>query len=70
MVLMLEKLELPGNNYVKNNLNTAIWYKSKRYALQIDRKVSYTLGKVSDIGNKLLPLAETVGTALGFGPEV
>ena len=39
-------------------------------AFQIGRKVSNTLGKVSDIGNKLLPMAETVGTALGYGPEV
>ena len=36
-------------------------------AFQIGRKVSNTLGKVSDIGNKLLPMAETVGTALGYG---
>ena len=39
-------------------------------AFQIGRKVSNTLGKVSDIGNKLLPMAETVGTALGYGPEI
>ena len=39
-------------------------------ALQIGRKVSNTLGKVGDIGNKLLPMAETVGTALGYGPEI
>ena len=39
-------------------------------AFQIGRKVSNTLGKVSDIGNKLLPMAETVGMALGYGPEV
>ena len=39
-------------------------------AFQIGRKVSNTLGKVSDVGNKLLPLAETVGTALGYGPEI
>ena len=38
-------------------------------AFQIGRKVSNTLGKVSDIGNKLLPMAETVGTALGYGLE-
>jgi len=38
--------------------------------LQIGRKVSNTLGKVGDIGNKLLPMAETVGTALGYGPEI
>ena len=39
-------------------------------ALQIGRKVSNTLGKISDVGNKLLPMAETVGTALGYGPEI
>ena len=39
-------------------------------AFQIGRKVSNTLGKVSDVGNKLLPLAETVGTALDYGPEI
>ena len=39
-------------------------------ALQIGRKVSNALGKVSDVGNKLLPMAETVGTALGYGPEI
>ena len=39
-------------------------------AFQIGRKVSNTLGKVSDIGNKLLPMAETVATGLGYGPEV
>ena len=39
-------------------------------ALQIGRKVSNTLGKVGDIGNKLLPMAEKVGTALGYGPEI
>ena len=39
-------------------------------AFQIGRKVSNTLGKVSDIGNKLLPMAETAATALGYGPEV
>ena len=39
-------------------------------ALTIGRKVSNTLGKISDVGNKLLPMAETVGTALGYGPEI
>ena len=39
-------------------------------AFQIGHKVSNTLGKVSDIGNKLLPMVETVGTVLGYGPEV
>ena len=39
-------------------------------ALQVGRKVSNTLGKVGDIGNKLLPMAETVATSLGYGPEV
>ena len=39
-------------------------------ALTFGRKVSNTLGKVSDVGNKLLPIAETVATGLGFGPEV
>ena len=38
-------------------------------ALQIGRKVSNTLGKISDVGNKLLPTAETVGTALVYGSE-
>ena len=32
-------------------------------AFQIGRKVSNTLGKVLDIGNKLLPM-------VGYGPEV
>ena len=31
-------------------------------ALQIGRKVSNTLGKISDFGNKLLPIAETVAS--------
>ena len=39
-------------------------------ALTWGRKASNTLGKVSDIGNKLLPMAETAATALGYGPEV
>ena len=39
-------------------------------ALQVGRKVSNTLGKVGDIGNKLLPMAETAATAMGYGPEV
>ena len=39
-------------------------------AFQIGQKVSNTLGKVSDSGNKLLPMAETVATGLGYGPEV
>ena len=39
-------------------------------ALQIGRKVSNTLGKISDVGNKLLPMAETVATGLGYGAEV
>ena len=39
-------------------------------ALTLGRKVSNTLGKISDVGNKLLPMAETVGTALGYGPEM
>ena len=38
-------------------------------ALTIGRKVSNTLGKISDVGNKLLPMAETGATAMGF-PEV
>ena len=28
------------------------------------------MGKISDVGNKLLPMAETVATGLGYGPEV
>ena len=39
-------------------------------ALTLGRKVSNTLGKISDVGNKLLPMAETVATGLGYGPEV
>ena len=39
-------------------------------AFQIGRKVSNTFGKISDVGNKLLPIAETAATALGYGPEV
>ena len=39
-------------------------------ALTFGRKVSNTLGKISDVGNKLLPMAETVATGLGYGPEV
>ena len=27
------------------------------------------LGKISDVGNKLLPMAETVATGLGYGPK-
>ena len=44
--------------------------KKRDTALQIGRKVSNTLGKISDVGNKLLPMAETVRTALGYGPEI
>ena len=39
-------------------------------ALQVGRKVSNTLGKVGDIGNKLLPMAETAATAMGYSGEV
>ena len=39
-------------------------------ALQVGRKVSNTLGKVGDIGNKLLPMAETAASMMGYGPEV
>ena len=39
-------------------------------ALTIGRKVSNTLGKLGDVGNKLLPMAETAAAALGYGPEV
>ena len=39
-------------------------------ALVFGRKVSNTLGKISDVGNKLLPMAETVATGLGYGLEV
>ena len=39
-------------------------------ALTIGRKVSNTLGKIGDVGNKLLPMAETAATAMGYGPEV
>ena len=39
-------------------------------ALTIGRKVSNTLGKIGDVGNKLLPMAETAATAMGSGPEV
>ena len=34
------------------------------------KKVSNILGNVGDIGNKLLPMAETVATGLGYGPDV
>ena len=39
-------------------------------ALQVGRKISNTLGKVGDIGNEWLPMAETAATAMGYGPEV
>ena len=39
-------------------------------ALVFGRKVSNTLGKISDVGNKLLPIAETVATGLRYDPEV
>ena len=39
-------------------------------ALKIGRKVSNTLGKISDVGSKLLPMAETAAPAMGYGPEV
>ena len=42
-------------------------YKIKLYKLV--GKGSNTLGKILDVGNKLLPLAEMVVTALGYGPE-
>ena len=38
--------------------------------MQIGRKVYNTLGKVTDIGTKLLPMAETGAAAMGYGPEV
>ena len=38
--------------------------------MTLGRKVSNTLGKISDVGNKLLPMAETAATAMGYGPEV
>ena len=38
-------------------------------ALTLGRKVSNTLGKISDVGHKLLPNAETAASAMGF-PEV
>ena len=39
-------------------------------ALAIGRKVSNTLGKIGDVGNKLSPMAETAATAMGYGLEV
>ena len=39
-------------------------------ALQVGERVRKILGKVFDIGNKLLPMAEKVGAALGNGPLV
>ena len=39
-------------------------------ALQVGRKVSNTLGKISDVGTKLLPMLETGATMMGYGPEV
>ena len=39
-------------------------------ALTIGRKVSNTLGKIGDVGNKLLSMVETAATAMGYGPEV
>ena len=44
--------------------------KLRENALVFGGKVSNTLGKISDVGNKLLPMAETVATGLGYGPEV
>ena len=38
--------------------------------MQIGRKVSNILGKVSNIGTKLFPMAETAATAMGYTPEV
>ena len=38
-------------------------------ALQIGRKVSNTAGKISVVGTKLLPMAETAATAMGYVPE-
>ena len=35
--------------------------------LQIGRKVSNMFGKISDVRNKLLSMAETVGRAFGQG---
>ena len=34
------------------------------------KKVANTLGKISDVGNKLLRMAETAGTTLGYGSEI
>ena len=38
--------------------------------MQIVRKVSNTSDKILDVGNKLLPMAETAASAMGYGPEV
>ena len=39
-------------------------------ALVFGRKVSNTLGKISDVGKKSLPMAEKAATAMGYVPEV
>ena len=44
--------------------------KLRSNALVFEQKVSNTLGKISDVGNKLLPMAETAATAMVYGPEV
>ena len=58
-----------GQKLTPGNIQT-FGTKLRDNALTFGRKVSNTLGKISDVGNKLLPMAETAATALVNGPEV
>ena len=58
-----------GQKLTPGNIQT-FGTKLRDNALTFGRKVSNTLGKISDVGNKLLPMAETAATAMGYGPEV
>jgi hypothetical protein len=58
-----------GQKLTPGNIQT-FGTKLRDNALTFGRKVSNTLGKISDVANKLLPMAETAATAMGYGPEV
>ena len=58
-----------GQKLTPGNIQT-FGTKLRDNALTFGRKVSNTLGKISDVGNKLLPMVETAATSMGYGPEV
>ena len=46
------------------------WTKVRATALTKARKVRNTYSKISDVGTKLLPMAQTAATVMRYGPEV